>query len=220
VKSYTLGILRGMIRKRFELGDDTHQYWTTALLHELINASRDALRDIAAESDPERHVSRVDVTIVSGTDAYDLSGKSPPFWKDLAVWVEYSQADSGWIQMPRAEIDRIHRLGKASSDVRDWYYYFNGQTLYIHPEPAATPTVRVIYLGATTDLSGDSDTVTLTPQELKWLLLDIGLEVADRDDDDEAWARRYRMKGSVETNLRSRPQINQAGPHRGSNVYA
>jgi hypothetical protein len=209
-----------MVRKRFELGDDNHPYWTSALIHECINASRDALRDIAAESDPDRYVSTTDVTIVSGTESYDLSGESPPFWKDLAAWVEDGTTDTGWRRMQRLEVDRIHEVGKPSSDVEDWFYYFWGQTLYVHPEPSAAGTVRVVYLGTTTDLSDDSDPVTLTPQELKWLLLDVGLEVADKRDDHEAWSRRLAMKREIEKNLRSRPQINQAGPHRGSNVYA
>lgn len=229
MKSYSLGTLRSMARRRGELGaDDNDPYWLTAELNEWINASRDALRDLAAEADPDRYTARATIAVTAGTESYALDAATlaaltpscPPFHKELALWVEDSSADTGWIQVPRIELDRIHRVGRSSADVSETWYYVEEQKLWLHPNPGWSADVQLVYLQATVDMASDAATCLLTPHELEWLMLDVLLKAADKESDNEAWQRRARMQAAVTQRMQSRPQINQSGPHRGSNVWS
>jgi len=147
--------------KREDLSDNQLTEW--------INGSIAALRDLVCQSDPSYFVQYEDISVASGTRAYNLPSD---FYKLIGVDVKDSGATDGYATMKQFNwTERYDDTYTATqSNTR---YHIRGSQIHFHPTPNWSAIVRLEYIPRYTALSSPTDTFDLFNHWHEWIMLDV-----------------------------------------------
>ena len=209
-KTKTLLVLRTEIRNR---GDFQDPYFTDTEVNAYINDSIAALWDIIIATDPTRYVSQADISVVSGTRSYSLPSD---YYLLQGVEITDSSAPSGYRTMHK--YNWHERNDGILSNVKwDARYELRGNKIWFHPTPTWTDTVQIHYIPTATVLSGDSDTFDSINSWSEWVVLDVCIKCADKEEvSSKSWRE---QKDRVEARIISVVPQDRGEPVTVTNVY-
>jgi len=214
-RTITRGDLRAKIRRDGELGDDNSLYWTSAMINDWIESGWALLYDLLSTADPERYIEPSNVSVVSGTESYNLPAT---FHREHALWLPDSTADSGYLKAPRIDPNELFTVGDAGADVDETFYYTRKGKLYLHPEPGWTGTAILQFIPSPTTMTTDNDTIDSINLWTEWLSEYVLEKAGLREKDIDLVKAHRAMRKEVEALIFARPETNQAHPGRVVNM--
>jgi hypothetical protein len=205
-KTVTLAQLRTAVNDR---GDYRDPFLPNTELDEYINDSIAILFGMLAESDPQRYMTSNDISVVSGTDAYNLPAD---FYKLVNVLVADSSSVTGYWPLERVDEMALHRDNAAIpvTEKRSARYRLRKDQIVIYPPPSWTDTVRIWYLPLPTKLTDPAHTFDSVNLWTEWVVLDVLVKVAQKARDEwKGWAE---QRDRVARHILTRTEADQAHP--------
>jgi hypothetical protein len=206
----TRSALRTEIRNR---GDFQTPYFTDSELNSYINDSIASLWDLIISTDPTRYVEQADISVVSGTRAYNLPAD---YYLLQGVELTDSSAPSGYRTMPH--FNWHERNDGILSNVKwDARYEVRGSKIRFHPTPNWTETVQIHYIPTATSLDSDGATFDSINTWTEWVVLDVCIKCANKEEvSPVAWESR---KSQVESRILMAGPQDRGNPVTVTNIY-
>lgn len=167
-----------------------------ARVYEYINAAMGELYDLLVTAYEDYFYSTSDVTLVSGTESYDLP---TDFYK--AVKVYYKESNGARWDMARFTMselaDRTYGVPSVAES-RHLRYRIMGDKIIFHPEPLASGTVELWYIPELTKLAtdgSDASTAITFCAPVQWeeyLIVSTAIRLLDREESDSSMLRAER----------------------------
>jgi len=214
-KNVTLGDFKTRVRNR---GEFRAGYISDSELNDYVNDSFAKLYDSLAEEDPTRFLSTDDVSVSSGTSAYNLPAD---FYKLVAVWLLDSSSPTGYKKMQRVQWDEMHEYEySAPQEDEEARYYLRGTQIHVYPEPGWSGTVRVSYIPAPTVVAVDGTSFDfVNGLGLEYVLLDVLVKCAAKEGSDDQAAIWLAQQQQVYDRLTSTVEMDHSQPKTVANIY-
>ncbi len=174
----TLAQLRTEIRDRGEIRsvyvDDTE-------LTRAINVAYSDFYCFLVDTNPDWYLSSGTITVVSGTDEYDLNTMASDFWKVVGVDV---REGGRWYKMEPFNFGSRNEYQNSGLNARNARYRIMGSNLRVSPNPSWGGSIRVWYVPAPTLLSADGDTVDGVAGWEEYIVLHTLIQYAAKEESD------------------------------------
>ena len=150
-RTATLAVLRASVQKRGQYENSADIDAT--MLNEFINEAIAECWDLLIQRWADYYVTRANLALVAGTDAYALP---TDFYKLRKVELVDASAPSGYRRLRPADLAVSHAFG----NVVAWHYRYRIEAgnLVIMPTPTVAQTLRLFYIQYAARLVSDSDT--------------------------------------------------------------
>lgn len=191
MRTRTLLQLRSMVRRRADVDYDTDRH-TDAVLNDDLNQGIAELRG-ALTQDGATLYRAVTTATVSASDAVSGQPYATISFPADAERIESVDVRDDDVWSPLEHVDHRDRLGIASSTTSScrpaaWSLFsFDSSTLAIYPRPDDTYTLAITYDVQHTDLSDDTDTLTVLPGFADWVTWYAAARIAERDGLDDLY---------------------------------
>jgi hypothetical protein len=180
--SITLQDLRRSVRGR---GNWARNDVTDNQLTQWVNASIKSLLDVMVIGDSQAFDTLADVSIVSGTKAYDIP---TDLYRLLSVAMRNTSAVDGYTVLSRYNLDERYDNIFAVSSKYDTRYMLIGNKIEFQPTPNFSETCRLSYVAHPTALSAPSDTYDFKNGWEEFVILDCCAKVAMlRGENPQGW---------------------------------
>jgi hypothetical protein len=149
----TLAQLRTQAQARADFENDSNV--STAAWASFLNGSRQRLRRLLVDANPQLFLLSKAFTLTSPSYTYDLLANAPTFWKALSLdYLTTGASPDDYIEVPRFMwAERNRALDRA--------YRVYGNTLEVRPQRLAAGSYTLWYVEAPTALAVDGDAITL-----------------------------------------------------------
>lgn len=203
--------LIGRIR---DLGGYRDPFITDAMLLGWINDSLAQLWEIIVKYDPGRVMTAANVSVVSGTAAYNLASD---FYRVKGVAVADTASPDGWTVLERYMWPERHGGAFGADKLSARWDVQQGQ-LWIWPKPEWSASVRVEYFPTAPQLATAAGTFDSINYWTEWVVFDVLVKCCLKADDDaKGWAiERDRREALIRG---STPQVNGGGPKTMVSIY-
>ncbi len=203
--------LIGRIR---DLGGYRDPFITDTMLLGWVNDSLAQLWEIVIKHDPGRVLSAANVSVVSGTAAYNLASD---FYRIKGVAVADDASPDGWTTLERYMWPERHGGAFGADKLSARWDVQQGQ-LWIWPKPEWSASVRVEYFPTAPQLATAAGTFDSINYWTEWVVFDVLVKCALKAEDDaKGWAiERDRREALIRG---STPQVNGGGPKTMVSIY-
>ena len=173
----TLAQLRTSLKIRAGMNTNgTSVDLTPTVLNEIINDAVYEGWDVITGKWLDYYTTNTQISVSSGTDNYAVP---TDFYKLRALWI--LDGSRYWKLRP-IDLDAAHEYtGDTVGNKQSYRYRIMARSIYIAPVPASAETLRLYYIPIKTEMTSDSDSITLdVPIELKYILSIAWRDVLDR----------------------------------------
>jgi hypothetical protein len=203
-KNVTLGQLRTWARQR--ANQEQGQFISDSEANGYVNLAAAELYDLLIAAYPDYFSKTSDISIIAGTEAYSLPSD---FYKLLGVdYLLDTQGNA--VSLKPYQIAERNRFMFAPSfqafGLNYLRYHIQAQGMNFKPTPAASGTVRLIYIPAFSDLSSDSDTFDTVDAWHEYIILDAAIKMLLKEESDASvlLVQKEAMKRRIEELAHSR----------------
>jgi len=195
----TLSDLRTRVLDRADMTGSA--FAVEARVNEYINNALSELYDLLVETHEDYFYDVETITLVSGTEDYDLPSD---FYKVLKVFY----LSSGGVRSPmrRFTLDMLDRYGNewvpSTADGVYTMYRVIGDKIRFSPEPAGAGSAELYYIPQFEEMDGDDTDVTFTLPQIGWIdyaVVDAAMQLLIREESDVSalMARKAEMKDRI-----------------------
>lgn len=211
-KNFQLSEFRTEVRRR---GEYRAPYITDAELDSYINASVSHLYDLLIEVDPSRYLTQGTISVVSGTESYNLPAD---FYRAISVNIPVSSSPTGFILGRRINWqERHYYYNNVTSTKQNTFYAIRGGQIWFWPPPTWTDSVQLDYVPVYTTLSMDTDTFDAVNGYEEWVIADVLAKCAAKASDDAGpWLS---QRDQMENRIKAGGDIDRARPKTVSNIW-
>lgn len=174
-KTITLANLRTEVRRRADM--EGSGFVTDSELTSYINNSATELRDILIQKFQDYYITSDDISIVSGTDTYNLAAD---FYKALGVDMVINSRQS--VTMRPFMFRERNRY--VYNPPRGYRYRILGDQVRVIPEPTSSFTMRIWYVPTFTNLSADGDTLDGVHGWEEYVIIDAAIKCLRKEESD------------------------------------
>jgi hypothetical protein len=213
----TLGTLQSAIEERYDLDTSTStSFISSGLMISLINEAISSLYAMLMQTRPDEYCTFEEtISAPANTATFDLSTLSAASFVDLRA-VYWLRANNDPVEIEAGTLEDFHKRSMAAEawDERVTYCVIRDE-LYWLPIPSTTQSLRVVYVGMPTPLAISADTVLLQPGWEQFIVYDVCLKLALKEERDTGlWERERETARIAVLSQRERNKGNAKGRGR------
>lgn len=166
-----------LVRDKTDLQDT--QFITEAELIRYINSSWKELYGLIVDTEDSYYLTSQNVSIVSGTDIYSLP---TDFYKLKGIDINITSTRAITAQpFNFKERNRKNYIGNFNFQYR---YILRGDNVQFLPEPNSNRTATIWYIPRPATITATTDTINTVNGGYKWLVADVCVAVANKEESD------------------------------------